>query len=113
MLVFMLAVRLFIWWASAYIPQKVHDVQFGILIFSVGFPLAYLYVVKKAVGANATVNARSVDQAAVVIRRRIGLRTKSASAATARFKTAAKSKTADRNGPQTILQWVLARSQWR
>jgi hypothetical protein len=48
MVAFMAAVRLFIWLASTYAPQRVHGVQLGIVIFSVIAAGSHLFVLMKA-----------------------------------------------------------------
>jgi Protein of unknown function (DUF1648) len=48
MVVFMVAVRLFIWLASTYAPQSVHSVELGIVIFSVVVAGSHLFVLMKA-----------------------------------------------------------------
>lgn len=48
MLAFMVAVRLFIWLASTYAPQRVHGVELGIVIFSVIAAGSHLFVLMKA-----------------------------------------------------------------
>ncbi|WP_167771704.1 hypothetical protein [Bradyrhizobium niftali] len=48
MIAFMAAVRLFIWLASAYVPQRVHGVELGIVIFSVIAAGSHLFVLMKA-----------------------------------------------------------------
>lgn len=48
MLAFMVVVRLFIWLASTYAPQRVHGVELGILIFSVIAAGSHLVVLMKA-----------------------------------------------------------------
>ncbi|WP_377831171.1 DUF1648 domain-containing protein (plasmid) [Bradyrhizobium lupini] len=48
MIVFMTAVRLFIWLASTYAPQRVHGVELGIVIFSVIAAGSHLFVLMKA-----------------------------------------------------------------
>jgi hypothetical protein len=49
--VFMVAVRLFIWLASTYEPQSVHGVELGIVIFSVVVAGSHLFVLRKAKAA--------------------------------------------------------------
>jgi hypothetical protein len=48
---FALAVRLFIWIASTYVPTKVHGVETGLLIASVVIAASYAFILKKAVQA--------------------------------------------------------------
>lgn len=48
MIAFMAAVRLFIWMASTYAPQRVHGVELGIVIFSVIAAGSHLFVLMKA-----------------------------------------------------------------
>lgn len=48
MLAFMGAVRLFIWLASTYAPQRVHGVELGIVIFSIMAAGCHLFVLMKA-----------------------------------------------------------------
>ncbi|EIG60586.1 DUF1648 domain-containing protein [Bradyrhizobium sp. WSM1253] len=48
MIVFMAAVRLFIWLASTYAPQRVHGVELGIVIFSVIAAGSHLFVLMKS-----------------------------------------------------------------
>jgi hypothetical protein len=48
MVVFMVAVRLFIWLASTYAPQSVHGVELGIVVFSVVVAGSHLFVLMKA-----------------------------------------------------------------
>ena len=48
MIAFMVAVRLFIWLASTYAPQRVHGVELGIVIFSVIAAGSHLFVLMKA-----------------------------------------------------------------
>jgi hypothetical protein len=48
MVLFMLAVRLFIWLASTYAPQTVHGVEPGIVGFSVITAAVQLFVLKMA-----------------------------------------------------------------
>lgn len=48
MVAFMVAVRLFIWLASTYAPQRVHGVELGIVIFSVIAAGSHLFVLMKA-----------------------------------------------------------------
>jgi hypothetical protein len=50
--VFMLAVRLFIWLASTYAPQSVHGVELGIVILSVVTAGSHLLVLMKARAAH-------------------------------------------------------------
>jgi hypothetical protein len=48
MIVFMAAVRLFIWLASTYAPERVHGAELGIVIFSVIAAGSHLLVMMKA-----------------------------------------------------------------
>src|SRR3954447_23813489 len=48
MLVFMAAVRLFIWLASTYAPEREHGAEPGIVIFSVIAAGSHLFVLMKA-----------------------------------------------------------------
>jgi len=48
MLVFMAAIRLFIWLASTYAPQQVHRAELGIVIFSLLAVGSHLFVLMKA-----------------------------------------------------------------
>lgn len=50
--VFMGAVRLFIWLVSTYAPQSVHGVELGIVIFSVVALASHLFVLMKARAAH-------------------------------------------------------------
>ncbi|MGL3108055.1 hypothetical protein [Bradyrhizobium sp. BR 1432] len=52
MVVFMGAVRLFIWLASTYAPRSVHGVELGIVIFSVIAAGSHLFVLMKARAAS-------------------------------------------------------------
>lgn len=47
-IVFMAAVRLFIWLASTYAPQHVHSAELGIVIFSLIAAGSHLFVLTKA-----------------------------------------------------------------
>lgn len=46
--IFMAAVRLFIWLASTYAPQHVHGTELGIVIFSMIAAGSHLFVLMKA-----------------------------------------------------------------
>ena len=46
--VFMLAIRLFIWLASTYAPQSVHEAELGIVLFSVIAIASHIFVLKMA-----------------------------------------------------------------
>jgi hypothetical protein len=48
MVLFMVAVRLFIWLASTYAPQSVHGVDVGIAGFSVIVAASHLFILMKA-----------------------------------------------------------------
>lgn len=48
MVLFMVAVRLFIWLVSTYAPQNVHGVELGIVASSVVAAASHLFVLKKA-----------------------------------------------------------------
>ena len=46
---FALAVRLFIWIASIYMPAKVHGAEAGLLIGSVVITASYLFILREAI----------------------------------------------------------------
>lgn len=48
MVPFMLAIRLFIWLASTYAPQSVHEAELGIVLFSVIAIASHIFVLKMA-----------------------------------------------------------------
>jgi apolipoprotein N-acyltransferase len=49
MLGFALAVRLFIWIAVTYIPEKVHGVEAGLLIATITIVASYLFTLRRAI----------------------------------------------------------------
>jgi hypothetical protein len=48
MVAFMLAFRLFVWLASTYVPQSLHQAELGIAGFSVVVTAAHIFVLKMA-----------------------------------------------------------------
>jgi hypothetical protein len=48
MVAFMLAIRLFVWLVSTYVPQSLHQAELGIAGFSVVFTAAHIFVLKMA-----------------------------------------------------------------
>ena len=48
MVLFMLAIRLFVWLAAAYAPQSIHQAELGIVGFSVIVAAAHIFVLKMA-----------------------------------------------------------------
>jgi hypothetical protein len=48
MVLFMLAIRLFVWLASTYVPQSVHQAELGLVGFSVIVTAAHIFVLKMA-----------------------------------------------------------------
>ncbi len=52
MVAFMLSVRLIIWLASTYAPQRVHGAELGIVLFAVIAAAAHIFVVRMARKAN-------------------------------------------------------------
>jgi apolipoprotein N-acyltransferase len=49
MVVFALALRFFIWIASTYIPAKVHGVEAGLLITSLGIAASHAFTLRQAI----------------------------------------------------------------
>ena len=48
MVAFMLAIRLFVWLVSTYVPQSMHQAELGIAGFSVVVTAAHIFVLKMA-----------------------------------------------------------------